>query len=657
MDGLMAEDKTDVLTEAKKAFERCKDADSHNHITSLEDLRFSKLQEQWPEAIKKQREAENRPVLTIDKTQAFIRQVVNDSRQNKPQIKVRPVDGGADRETADVIAGLIKNIEYTSNADIAYDTAIESAVGGGFGYFRVGMDYAFDDSFDMDLTIERVLNPHSVYGDPNSTSADGSDWDLAFIVDRMPKEAYKRKYGDKMQVSFDDDAWDEAGDWRDDDTIMVAEYWTREEVKREIVLLSDGRTFSKEQIESDHDISIGIEIGALQIVKTRTSKTHKVTQVIMSGVEVLETNEWPGRYIPIIPVYGDEFAIEGKRFFRSLIHPAKDAQMMFNFWRTNSTELVALAPRVPYVGPKGAFDHDIDRWNTANTKSHSFLEYSGPTPPQRQPLDMGVAAGSLQEALNASDDMKAIIGMYDASLGARSNETSGKAIMARQREGDVSTFHFIDNLSRAIRQLGRVLIDLIPHVYSAERIIRVIGDDGKEKSVQINQPGPKMDEKGKPVVDEQGQAIMALHDLTAGKYDLTVEAGPSFTTRREEAAAQMTEMIRALPQAAAILGGPLVKSMDWPGAQEIAEKLEALDPTNKPQIPPELQKQIQEGQARLAELEAENQMLKSKVGVDMKKIQVSQFEADTDRLKAQADIGLQVIEKLTPPVQTSQPQQ
>lgn len=653
----MAEDKTDVLTEAKKAFERCKDADSHNHITSLEDLRFSKLQEQWPEAIKKQREAENRPVLTIDKTQAFIRQVVNDSRQNKPQIKVRPVDGGADRETADVIAGLIKNIEYTSNADIAYDTAIESAVGGGFGYFRVGMDYAFDDSFDMDLTIERVLNPHSVYGDPNSTSADGSDWDLAFIVDRMPKEAYKRKYGDKMQVSFDDDAWDEAGDWRDDDTIMVAEYWTREEVKREIVLLSDGRTFSKEQIESDHDISIGIEIGALQIVKTRTSKTHKVTQVIMSGVEVLETNEWPGRYIPIIPVYGDEFAIEGKRFFRSLIHPAKDAQMMFNFWRTNSTELVALAPRVPYVGPKGAFDHDIDRWNTANTKSHSFLEYSGPTPPQRQPLDMGVAAGSLQEALNASDDMKAIIGMYDASLGARSNETSGKAIMARQREGDVSTFHFIDNLSRAIRQLGRVLIDLIPHVYSAERIIRVIGDDGKEKSVQINQPGPKMDEKGKPVVDEQGQAIMALHDLTAGKYDLTVEAGPSFTTRREEAAAQMTEMIRALPQAAAILGGPLVKSMDWPGAQEIAEKLEALDPTNKPQIPPELQKQIQEGQARLAELEAENQMLKSKVGVDMKKIQVSQFEADTDRLKAQADIGLQVIEKLTPPVQTSQPQQ
>jgi hypothetical protein len=658
MDGLMAEDKDKdrILIEAKEAYERCKDADSHNHLTSLGDLKFSKLQEQWPEKIKSQREAENRPVLTIDKTQAFIRQVVNDSRQNKPQIKVRPVDSGADRETADIIAGLIKNIEYTSNADIAYDTAIESAVAGGFGYFRVGMDYAFDDSFDMDLSIERVLNPHSVYGDPHSTSADGSDWNVAFIIDRMPKEEFKRRFKDKMQVSFDDDSWNQAGDWLDDDTVMVAEYWTREEVEREIVKLNDGRIFSKEQIETDPDIALGIELGALQVVSSRMSKTHKVTQVIMSGVEVLETNPWPGRYIPIIPVYGDEFAIEGKRYFRSLIHPAKDAQMMFNFWRTNSTELVALAPRVPYIGPKGAFDHDQERWQTANTKSHSYLEYTGGIPPQRQPLDMGVAAGSLQEALNASDDMKAIIGMYDASLGARSNETSGKAIMARQREGDISTFHFIDNLSRAIRQLGRILIDLIPHVYSAERVIRVIGDDGKEKSVQINQPGPKMDEKGKPVVDEQGQAIIALHDLTTGKYDLTVEAGPSFTTRREEAAAQMTEMIRALPQAAAILGGPLVKSMDWPGAQEIAEKLEKLDPTNQPQIPPQVKEGIQKMQSRMAELETENQQLKAKTEIDTYEAQTKRQKVVGDQQIDKARFGVDLMEKLVQPPQ-GQPEQ
>lgn len=651
----MAEDKTDILVEAKQAFERCKDADSHNHLTSLADLKFSKLQEQWPEEIKNQREAEHRPVLTIDKTQAFIRQVVNDSRQNKPQIKVRPVDSGADRETADVIAGLIKNIEYTSNADIAYDTAIESAVAGGFGYIRVGMDYAFDDSFDMDLTIDRVLNPHSVYGDPHSTSADGSDWNEAFVIDRMTKDEYKRRFGSKMQVSFDDDAWDQAGDWRDETTVMVAEYWTRKEVEREIVKLNDGRIFSKEQVETDPDIALGIEIGALRVVSARMSKTHKVKQVIMSGVEVLETNDWPGKYIPIVPVYGDEFAIEGKRYFRSLIHPAKDAQMMFNFWRTNSTELVALAPRVPYIGPKGAFDHDQERWDTANTKSHSYLEYTGPTPPQRQPLDMGVAAGSLQEALNASDDMKAIIGMYDASLGARSNETSGKAIMARQREGDISTFHFIDNLSRAIRQLGRVLLDLIPHVYSAERIIRVIGEDGKETSVQVNQPGPKMDEKGKPVVDEQGQAIIALHDLTAGKYDLTVEAGPSFTTRREEAAAQMTEMIRALPQAAAILGGPLVKSMDWPGAQEIAEKLEKLDPTNQPQIPPQLKEQVEKMQARLAELEQENQQLKSDDAVERYDAETKRTKVVGDQAIEKARFGVDVLEKIMPvPAEQSQ---
>ena len=611
--------KGDILAEALKAFELCKEAEEHNRVTSLDDIRFSKLQEQWPEAILKQREAEQRPCLTIDKTQAFIRQVVNDSRQN---------------------------------ADIAYDTAIESAVAGGFGYFRVGLDYTFDDSFDLDIKIERILNPHAIYGDPNATSADGSDWNVAFVIDRMSRDEYKRKYGDKQTVNFDDDAWSEADGWLEDNSVLVAEYWTREETERELLMFDNGMVFPKEEAEADQDIAMAIEVGALNIVKTRMSKSYKVRQVIMSGVEVLEKNDWPGKYIPIIPVYGDEFAVEGKRYFRSLIHPAKDAQRMFNFWRTNSTELVALAPRVPYIGEQGAFDVDADRWQTANTQSHPYLEYKkGSISPQRQPLDMGVAAGSLQEALNASDDMKAIIGMYDASLGARSNETSGRAIMARQREGDVSTFHFIDNLARSIRQLGRVVIDLIPSVYTEERIIRVVGEDGKEKPVQINKESPKTDNKGNPVTDKDGNAIMALHDLTAGKYDLTVEAGPSFTTRREEAVAQMTEMIRALPEAAAILGGPLIKSMDWPGAQEIAEKLESLDPTNKPQIPPELQQAIEQGQQRIAELEQENQQLKAKTGTEQQKIQVDQYGKETDRLKAQADIGMQVIDRLTPPVQ------
>ncbi|WP_049732854.1 portal protein [Rhizobium ecuadorense] len=638
----MAEEKTsDLLAKGRTAFERCQDAEQENRLCALDDIRFSRLDDQWPDNIIKQRDIEQRPHLTINKMPAFIRQVVNDARQNKPSIKVHPVDSGADPKTAEIINGLIRNIEYTSNADVAYDTAIEASVAGGFGYWRVGMDYAYDDTFDMDLSIERVANQFSVYGDPDSMSADSSDWNVAFVVEPMRKAEFEAKYGDKtnsdggkVDVDFASDAWSEAGIWLNDETVMIAEWWRREEVEREIVKCSNGYVYDKEEFENDPDLQAAVQAGILQIVGSRATKSHKVTQVIMSGADVLEVNPWPGRYIPIIPVYGDEIIVEGKRYLRSLIHNAKDAQRMFNYWRTTSTELVALAPRVPWIGRVGTFNTDSANWATANTTSHAYLEYDQ-EPPQRQPLDVGPAAGALQEALNASDDMKAIIGIYDASLGARSNETSGKAIMARQREGDVATFHFIDNLSRAIRHTGRVLIDLIPKVYSDERIIRVLGEDGSPKSVQINgqQPAQTMGSDGQPEMDKEGNPVLAIHDLTAGKYDLTVTTGPSFTTRREEAAMQMTEFVRAFPAAAPVIGDILAMNLDWPGADEIAERLKSINPAlqNKG-LPPEVQQMIQQGQQAIQELTQKVQALEADKSVD-------EFNARTERIKVEGDLA------------------
>ena len=636
----MADD--DLLKEAKDAFSEAADAFAHNRSTALDDIRFARLGEQWPEAVRKQRELEGRPCLTINKLPAFIRQVVNDARQNKPAIKVHPADSGADVETAEVINGLIRNIEYTSSADVAYDTGVECAVTAGFGYWRVGLDYAFDDSFDMDIQIKRVINPFSVYGDPNSTEADSSDWNTSFVVDRLTKDQFEAQWGDKARVDWDDASWQDEH-WRVENDVLVAEYWKRDEVERVIVRMQDGKKFSKEQLETDPDLIVQLEMGLLQPHGERKVKSHKVTQHFMSGAEILESKDWPGRYIPIVPVYGDEFDVEGKRYFRSLIHNAKDAQRTFNYWRTTAAELIALAPKVPFIGPKGAFDSDIARWQTANTKSHPYLEYdqeavakAGGAPPQRQPLDTGPAAGALQEALNASDDIKAIVGMYDASLGARSNETSGKAIMARQREGDVSTFHFTDNMARAIRHTGRIVLDLIPPVYDTERVLRVIGEDGKQDAKQVNAPYEVKDPKtGQPMKDELGEPIMALHDLTAGKYDLTVTTGPSFTTRREEAAASMTEALRAFPQAAPVIVPELAKNLDWPGADDIAEKLEQM---NSGQIPPELQKQIEEGKQQLQMLTQENQQLKQDQSVDMAK---AQQQAGLARQKHDDDMALQ----------------
>lgn len=643
-------DADDLLADARRAFETAQDAESENRSTALEDIRFAREGVQWPDDIRKQREIEGRPCLTINKLPTFLRQVVNDARQNKPSIKVHPADSGADPDTAEVINGLIRNIEYTSNADVAYDTGTECAVGGGFGYWRVVLDYAFDDSFDMDIKIARVANQFSVYGDPNSTAADSSDWNSAFVVDRLTKKQYEATYNGKAPVDWDDDAWSglRGTDWVDDREVMIAEWWKREQVDREILMFTDlrngeTRVMAKDEFEASEDLQQLMALGLLEFKQARKAKSHEVTQYKLSGAEVLSDDKWPGRFIPIIPVYGDEFDIQGKRFFRSLIHDAIDPQRSFNYWRSAATELVALAPKTPYIGKKGAFDHDIDRWNTANTRSHPFLEYTGEQPPQRQPLDMGTAAGALQEALNASDDIKAVVGMYDASLGARSNETSGRAIMARQREGDVSTFHFVDNMARAIRHTGRVIIDLLPHVYSGERIVRVLGEDGSEQAVKLGQPFMKTDPKtGQPMLDETGNAVMALHDLTAGKYDLTVTTGPSFTTRREEAAVQMTELIRAFPQAAPIVAPELAKNLDWPGADKIAEKMEALEAGGDPEA---MQKQMQDMQGQMQQLAEENQKLKADKSEKMAEIEsdeaIQVFKVQSEEKIAKAKIDSQ----------------
>jgi hypothetical protein len=612
----------DLVHEARKEFARIEEAEHDNRKTYLDDYRFARLGEQWPTEIVNQRRQEGRPVLTINKQPAFIRQVVNDARQNKPSINVLPVDSGADPETAEIYNGLIRNIETSSHADVAYDTAMDCAVTGGFGFWRVVLDYAYDDTFDLDIKIKRVTNPLSIYGDPNSTEAGSLDWDVAFVVDKKSKAQFEAEWGDKSHVDWDDGAWSGASDtWKTENTVLVAEWWTREKIDKPIVLLSNGTIIAKDEFEKrlkeDPLFAVAFQNNIISVSRERTTKSCKVTQRIMTGAEVLSEREWPGRYIPIVPVYGDEFDVEGKRYFRSLIHDAKDAQRMFNYWRTTSTELVALSPRVPYIGRKGAFDHDSVRWSNANTQSHSYLEYEGPEAPQRQPLDTGVAAGALQEALNASDDMKSVIGLYDASLGARSNETSGKAIMARQREGDVSTFHFQDNMTRAIRNSGVILLDLIPSVYSGERIIRVLGEDGTEDTVPLGQPTP-LKRKGKPVLGENGEQLTKVYDLAAGKYDLAVKAGPSFTTRREEAAYSMTEALRAFPDAASVIVPELAKNLDWPGADDIAEKLENM---GKPQIPPELEQAIEEGKQKIVQLEEENQKLQMSQAADMAKVE------------------------------------
>ncbi len=630
MDGLsMADD--DLLIEARRLFDLASEVENENRQDALDDLKFARLGEQWPDEVIQARKLEGRPCLTINRLPAFIRQVVNDARQNKPAIKVHPADDSADPETAEIFNGLIRNIEVTSDADVAFDTALESAVTGGFGYFRINTRYSDEDTFDQDLVIERIANPFSVFGDPYSTAADSSDWDNAFIVETMSKDAFERKYKGSEPVDWSADGYVGLGaPWIDDDQVMVCEWWTREEVKKQIVQLSNGEVVDLKVFEANADqfAELGLEV----VGQGRELRGHKVIQRCMTGGEILTTIDWPGKYIPIIPVYGDEVNVEGKRFFRSMVRDAKDPQRMFNYWRTASTELVALAPKTPFIGPKGAFVTDFEKWATANTSSHAYIEYDGGTPPQRQPF-AGVPAGALQEALNASDDIKAIVGLHDASLGARSNETSGVAIMARQREGDVSTFHFIDNLSRAIRHAGRVLIDLIPKVYSTDRVIRTLGPEEEPETVRIGQEAGEMQ-------NQRGE-IIKIYSLNAGKYDLTVQTGPSFTTRRQEAAAQMQELFRAYPPAAEVIGDLFVKAQDWPMADEIAKRLKGLFDQRfggQQQGAPQQPQQPPVDPAQMAKFQLDQQKLQMDASLEQEKLRIDGFNAETQRMKTVHDI-------------------
>jgi hypothetical protein len=626
--------KPDALKDALEAFEKSAEHDDHNRKAFEDDIDFALLENQWPDQVRRDRELEGRPCLTVNKLAAMGRQIVNDARRNKPGITVHPVDSEADPETAEVLNGIIRNIEQSSNAEVAYDTALENAVFGGFGYFRINTKYTSDDTFDQDIVIERISNPLSVYRDCYSTAADSSDWNYCFVVDSLSKAQFKRQYPGAEQVDWKSEAWrDLSSPWLDGDFVQVAEYWTREKAKKRILLLSDQSVIEADEYERDKP---AFDALGIQVMAEREVDTHKVKQRIMSGAEVLETVDWAGKYIPIVPVYGTEVVLKGKRTFRSLVRGAKDAQRMFNYWRTTSTELVAMAPKTPFIGRKGAFETDINKWATANTQSHAFIEYDGPEAPQRQPF-AGVPAGALQEALNASDDIKTVLGMYDASLGARSNETSGKAIIARQMESDNATFHFIDNLSRGIRHAGRILIDLIPQVYSVPRVLRIIGQDGEPDMRPVNQE--IRTEERNPLTGEI-EEIVKIYDLTSGRYDLTVSAGPSFASMRQEAASQMIELIRAYPDAAPIIGDLLVKNLDWPGADEIAERMQkamgmAEEGEEAPQGPdPQAMQVVQRYQSALQEMQQRYQALEADKSLEARKLDIAAFDAETKRMSA-----------------------
>jgi hypothetical protein len=579
-------DSDEVIQAAKDHLEACNIAYGDNRGEELDDLNFL-AGEHWDPEVRRLRELDGRPCLTINKLPTFLHQVTNDQRQNVPGIKVSPVSMDANPEGAENRQGMVRHIEYASNADVAYDTAVNSAAAIGEGYFEIITDYCKPTSFDQDIKFKRIANSFTVYPDPLSDEPDGSDQKRAAVSLKMTRRAFEAAYPDAEATSqqFDLAIGDPTNkDWVGKDFVRVAKFYRIEEKPAILVELTNGETGYKDDLL---ELPLGVTIK-----RSRKSYRPRTMLYKLTAVEVLEATEIKCPYIPLFPVYGDELNIDGKIVRSGLIRNAKDPSRMYNFWMTSATEEVALRPKTPYIGAEGQFEGYEDDWAQANVRSFPYMEYRAvsldgvlaPAPQRQQMADIPV--GALQMAMHANDNIKATTGLFDSSLGARGNATSGIQERAQQRQGDVANFHFSDNLQRTVRHAGRCILAMIPYYYDAHRVVQIMGEDEKVSSIEINKPAPA-DINGAPQVPADGESAndssvsRTLNDMTQGDYAATVRAGPSYDTLRQEAAASMAEWGKNWPKLMDIAGDKVMRVQDWPGADEIADRVAKT-------IPPEL---------------------------------------------------------------------
>jgi len=649
----------DRLATMRHRFTVASAAYSDSREDELDDLRFMAGSPdnawQWPADVLATRGAVQgqtinaRPCLTINKLPQHVRLVTNEQRQNRPSGKVIPADDQADVAVAEVFQGIVRHIEYLSDADVAYDTACDNQVTYGEGYIRILTEYCREDSFDQDLKIGRVRNSFSVYMDPMIHDPCGSDAEWCFITEDIPKEEYERLYPDALPISvmMSQGVGDQSlSMWMSQETVRIAEYFYIDHQKKTLNLYPDNITAFN---NSPQDKQLKAMFG--KPLKSRISEYRQVKWLKTNGFEVLEERDWAGKYIPVIRVVGNEFEVDGQLYISGLVRNAKDAQRMYNYWVSQEAEMLALAPKAPFIGYGGQFEGYETNWKTANTNNWPYLEVNpdvtdgagSPLPlPERAQPPMA-QTGLIQAKVGAGEDIKATTGQYDSSIGATSNERTGRAILARQNQGDTSTYHYVDNLARAVRYTTRQLVDLIPKIYDTERVARIVGLDGEVDMVKIN---PNQPEPVRVIKDPiTGLDIDKIYNPSIGIYDVVVTTGPSYATKRQEAMEAMQMILQTNPQLWAVAGDLFIKNMDWPGAQEMAARFaKTLDPKvldNTDESPEaqmmraqmnDMANQMQQTTAMIQQLQQSYDM--QKLQIDEQNTQIKAYDAETKRIQA-----------------------
>lgn len=616
------------LSEMLQRFSDAQAFDRNQRWLAKEDMRFAfEAGQQWDKWMLGTRKG--RPNYEFNRVRQSIRQVLGDQLQNRPSLKVRAADNG-DKEIAEIRQGLLKSIERQSHAEQAYDHAFMYALGGGMGFWRIETAYADDMSFDQDIFIREVRNPYSVWFDPSATSFDRRDALYAFVEDRVSRQEFAARWPKAQIVDFSGDNQGDALWWYQNE-VRICEYWYKVPEKRTIFQLSDGRVVE----EKDYaPVADELQEQGITIVDQRETEVMAVKQCLVSGKEVLEgPHDWPGKFIPLVVVWGDLLNIDGVDLYSGMTRFAKDAQRLHNFMNSTAMEVVAKAPKAPITATpamiKGLESHYE---NMAIDDAPVLLYNADPAAPGARPMREQAAQfpiGLAQMANIAADEIKATLGIHNASLGMEGNETSGKAILARQREGDTANYVYFDNFSKSLRYSGEIINDLLPKVITTERTLRILGEDGAEKFVEVN----------KSVLDEQTGQWVTLNDLNQGRYDIAVTIGPSYSTQRMETADAMRELAQSPGPMGLVAQYTMLKALDTPGTDEFiaaARKIlitqGLLEPNEKEQASMKPQPPAPEVVAKVELMGAQTELAKAKAADTIAKIpsgiMKSQAEAD-----------------------------
>ncbi len=613
----------------------CRDYYRSAYQMAEDDMEFAFLPDsQWDDWMKDSRKG--RPMYTVNKVRQAMKQITNDQRQNRPQAKVRAVEGG-DEELAEVRQGLMRNIDSASDADRARDTAFQFAVGGGFGVWRVTTGYEDDGGFDQVIKKEEIANPYSVSFDPSARNKDRRDAKYAFIDSMWTRRAVKEKWPNAKLVSVGDTT--SANEyWFDEQEVLLCEYYYKTTESVEIALMSDGSVYDVD--EKFQSVVDDLAMQGITEQRRRWADRTKVWHCIVSGAEILEgPNEWAGRFIPLVPVWGEILHLDGKDRFFGAVRFAKDAQRIYNYERSASIEMIADQGYSPYMVTPAMVEGYTEQWQTMRTKRSPVITFNvdpqapnGGAPIRLPTPDFPAALAN--SAQISSDDIKSATGIYDASLGARSNETSGRAILARQREGDVANFDYIDNLSYALKYDYEITNDLISKIYDTERQVRIIGEDGSEKVVEVN----------RPVFDAQTGQWITLNDMSKGRFDIAVTIGPSYTTQRMEAAEALMQLANDPSPIGMMAKIGFLDALDAPGmdfvkkgARKWAVSQGLIEPEDGEQPPPPPQPNPKDvaaaekdasnaalNAAKTQQIELQNQEAATKFGFEMGMVGIPQ---------------------------------